>query len=51
MTGFYTYMHMRQSDGQVFYVGKGRGGRANSTYNLQIIPASVNLNKSNKFEV
>ena len=32
MTGFYTYMHMRQSDGQVFYVGKGRGGRANSTY-------------------
>lgn len=30
MTGFYTYVHMRADDGKVFYVGKGRGGRATS---------------------
>lgn len=32
MSSFYTYMHIRKSDYQVFYVGKGCGGRANSAY-------------------
>ena len=27
-TDFYVYVHIRQSDGRVFYVGKGRGKRA-----------------------
>lgn len=31
MTGFYTYIHTRADDEKVFYVGKGKGGRANST--------------------
>lgn len=26
--GFYVYLHIRQSDGRVFYVGKGKNGRA-----------------------
>jgi len=30
MTGFYTYIHTRTDDGKVFYVGKGKGGRAKS---------------------
>lgn len=29
--GFYTYMHARADDGQVFYIGKGKGRRAWST--------------------
>jgi hypothetical protein len=32
MMGFYTYLHIRKSDSKVFYVGKGRGRRANSTH-------------------
>lgn len=28
--GFYTYVHRRVDDGKVFYVGKGKGSRANS---------------------
>ena len=31
MRGFYTYVHRRADDGKVFYVGKGKGSRANST--------------------
>ena len=30
MRGFYTYVHRRADDGKVFYVGKGKGSRANS---------------------
>jgi len=32
MTGFYTYLHVRKSDGKVFYIGKGRGSRAHSIH-------------------
>jgi hypothetical protein len=32
MTGFYTYLHVRKSDGKVFYIGKGRGPRAHSAH-------------------
>lgn len=31
--GFYTYIHRRGDDGKVFYVGKGKGARANSAKN------------------
>lgn len=30
IAGFYTYIHVRADDGKVFYVGKGRGKRAQS---------------------
>ena len=32
MSPFYTYLHMRASDGRAFYVGKGRGRRAESWF-------------------
>ena len=32
MTMFYTYIHTRKSDGQVFYVGKGVRNRATSSH-------------------
>ena len=34
--GFYTYEHTRNDTGAVFYVGKGRGRRAEATYNRNI---------------
>lgn len=33
---FYAYEHTRNDTGAVFYVGKGRGRRANATYNRNI---------------
>ena len=34
---FYVYVHRRKTDGRVFYVGKGCGGRANNTTHRSVL--------------